>query len=145
MVKRGRKSGDDFRQELTLALRNIDEVSNLEKSSLGRLPAVRLLAETRYRDTLYPAGFAVRHLLQESVDKVAKDLGNLPCYARQVQFLQQFSQGASVTQISHGLGISREHVSREIQKEALSLLQHALIKKASREESGAADLHQEVR
>ena len=76
--KRGRKSGDELTRQVGLALKHVQELEYLEESPLARLPAVRELAEGKYREGAVPTGSALRVLLMESAKIVVRDLGNCP-------------------------------------------------------------------
>ena len=80
------------------------------------------LAETEYRLSIFPTGFALRSSLLESVNVVMKEFGEIPGYQREVRFIERFSEGASVTEISRELDLSREHVARTVQPKALRLV-----------------------
>jgi hypothetical protein len=69
-------------------LKNIQELEYLEDSTLVRLPGVRRLVETKYRRAIFPAAFALRLILQESVHQIVGDLGEMPNYQRELKFLQ---------------------------------------------------------
>jgi hypothetical protein len=129
--KRGRKSGEEVLQQVALALKNIQELELLEESPLVRLPAVRRLAETKYRRAMFPAAFALRLILLESVNQMVDDLGEMSNYQRELGFLQGFIRGMSVAEISRGLGLSREHVARTIQPRALNLVARVFLARAN--------------
>ena len=119
--KRGRKSGQEVIRNVGSALKNLREVEFLEQSSLGRLPAVRQLAETKYRQASFATVSALRRLLLQAVRAVKQELGEMPRYKREIEFLEKYIAGDSVAEISRGLGLSREHVSRTVQPRALGL------------------------
>ena len=121
-TKRGRKSGQEIQEQVILALKNLQELGLLEESPLGRLPAVRQLAETEYKLSIFPTGFALRSSLLEAVNVVMKQFGEIPGYQREVRFIERFAEGASVTEISRELDLSREHVARTVQPKALRLV-----------------------
>jgi hypothetical protein len=109
----------------------IQQLEVLEESPLVRLPAVRRLAETKYRRAMFPAAFALRLILQESVNQMEEDLKDTPNYQRELKFLKEFIRGSSVAEISRGLGLSREHVARTVQPRALNLVAKVFLAKAS--------------
>ena len=132
--KRGRKSGQEVIRNVGSALKNLQEVEFLEQSSLGRLPAVRQLAETKYRQASFATALALRQLLLQAVRAVMQELGEIPRYQREIEFLQRYIAGDSVAEISRGLGLCREHVSRTIRPRALGLVAKVFLAKASRSE-----------
>ena len=77
------------------ALRNLDVRSALNRSHLARLAYV---------------------------ERLARDLGGEPALSRACQYLILLKEGLSCQQISHELGLSREHVSRVYRRKALELL-----------------------
>jgi hypothetical protein len=129
--KRGRKSEEEVLQQVASAVKNLQELEFLEDSPLVRLPAVRRLAETTYLRTMFPAAFALRLILLESVNQMVDDLGEMPNYQRELGFLQGFIRGKSVAEISRGLGLSREHVARTIQPRALNLVARVFLARAN--------------
>jgi hypothetical protein len=129
--KRGRKSGDEVLQQVALALKNIQELEYLEESPLVRLPRVRRLSETKYRKAIFPVAFALRLILLESVNQMVDDLGEMPNYQRELGFLQGFIRGMSVAEISRGLGLSREHVTRDIKPKAFRLAARVFLARAN--------------
>lgn len=130
--KRGRKSGQEEIRNVGSALKNLQEVEFLEQSSLGRLPAVRQLAETEYRQASFPTALALRRLLLQAVRDVMRELGEMQRYQREIKFLQKYIAGESVAKISRGLGLSREHVSRTVRPRALGLVARVFLARASR-------------
>lgn len=120
--KRGRKSGRELVQEVGLALKNLQEFELLEESPLGRLPAVRHLAESTYHESYFATAFALRALLLEGMRALIQDFSEMPNYRRELRFLSAFVQGESVAAISRDLGLSREHVARTIQPKAFGLV-----------------------
>ena len=103
-------------------LRNINDRSTLNCSSLARLAYVERLARERYNGHLLPRGLALRELLTTCVEKISRDLGSNPALYRECQYLVLLKDGLSCQQISNELGLSREHVSRIYRKKALELL-----------------------
>ena len=132
--KRGRKSGQELIQSVASALKNLQEVELLERSSLGQLPAVRQLAETEYRQSPFATALALRRLLLQAVRAVIQELGEMQRYRREIKFLQKYIEGDSVAEISRGLALSREHVSRTVQPRALGLVAKVFLARASRSE-----------
>jgi len=112
--KRGRKSGGETLWQVALALKHIQELEYLEESPLARLPAVRGLADGKYREAAVPAGFALRVLLLKATKVVVRDFGDLPGYQREIKFLKAYLSCQSVAEISRSLGLSREHVARSL-------------------------------
>ena len=129
--KRGRKSGEELTYQVALALKHVQVLEYLEESPLARLPAVRELAAGRYREAAVPTGFALRVLLLDSAKVVVQDLGQLPGYEREIRFLKGYLNGSSVAKISRGLGLSREHVARTIQRRAIGLVSTVFLARAN--------------
>lgn len=125
--KRGRKSAEEIGLLVSQALRNLDELENLEESPLAGLAAIRHLATTTYSEALFPSGMAVRSLLLVAVDKVCSDLDGMAGYQRELEFLRTISKGVSVAEFSRGLGLSREHIARTVQPRAMRLLTKAFL------------------
>ncbi len=132
--KRGRKSGQELIQSVASALKNLQEVELLERSSLGQLPAVRQLAETEYRQSSFATALALRLLLLHAVRAVMQELAEVPRYWREIKFLQKYIEGDSVAEISRGLALSREHVSRTVQPRAFGLVARVFLARAGRHE-----------
>ena len=132
--KRGRKSGQEVIRNVGSALKNLQEVEFLERSPLGRLPAVRHLAQTEYRQSSFPTALALRRLLLQAARAVMQELGEVPRYQRDLEFLQKYIAGDSVAEISRGLAPSREHVFRTVQPRVLGLVAKVFLAKASRSE-----------
>jgi hypothetical protein len=129
--KRGRKSGDEIREQVVWAIKNFQELERLEDSPLVHLPAVRRLAQTKYRRAMFPAAFALRLILLESVKQMVGDLADMPNYQRELRLLQRFIRGRSVAEISRELSLSREHVARTIQPRALNLVAKVFLIRAN--------------
>ena len=129
--RRGRKSGEEILQQVALALKHVQELEYLEESPLTRLPAIRELAEGKYREAAVPAGFALHLLLMDSAKIVLRDFGDLPGYQREIKFLKAYVDDQSVAEISRDLGLSREHVARSIQPRAVGLVARVLLARAA--------------
>lgn len=129
--KRGRKSSQEVRRQVILALKNLQELGLLEESPLVRLPGVRRLAEREYHSAIFPSAFALRSLLMDTANAVTGDLAKIPNYHREVTFIQAFVQGDSVADISRRLSLSREHVARTVQPRALNLVARVFLEKAA--------------
>ena len=130
LKKGGRRSGEELTHQVALTLKHIQELEYLEESPLARLPAVRALAEEKYRGTALPTGFALRVLLVESAKIIVRDLRKLPGYQREIKFLIAYLDDQSVVKISRSLGLSREHVARSIQPRVIGLVARVFLAKA---------------
>jgi DNA-binding NarL/FixJ family response regulator len=129
--KRGRKSSDEISHQVVEALKNLQELERLENSPLVQLRAVRQLAETNFRSSLFPGAFALRSMLLETTNALIDDLAEIPGYQRELRFLQLVIQGQTVTEISRGLGLSREHVARTVQPRAMRLMAKMFVSRAN--------------
>ena len=116
-------------------MKHVQKLEYLEDSLLGRLPAVRKMAEETYRAALFPSGSALRRLLIESTNIVIRDLVTMSQYQREVKFIQAYLRGSSVAEISRALRLSREHLARSIQDRAIQLVARVFLAKANRSES----------
>ena len=140
--KGGRSSGSERPQLISLAIRHIQELEYLEESPLARLPAVHDLAYGMLKDAVIPLGLALQQFLLDSVSVVIRDFGKQAGYHRVIQFLRALVDGQPVTEISRELGLSREHVARTVQPQAVALVGRVFLVKAGHEavHGGAADL-----
>ena len=123
--RRGRKSEKELLEAVESAVSNFPELEELEESVLGKLAAVRDLAEGTHCGTVFPTAFAIRSLVLEAVHALDHDLQDVPNYAREMRFLHAYIGGDSVTKISKTLGLAREHVARTVQRRALHLVARA--------------------
>jgi hypothetical protein len=111
-----------WKNRLDDALRHLDDRSALNRNPLSRLLFVKKLASTKYCDKTMPAGLALKELIVAAIDGIAADIGDDPALSRLSNYLVYSKQGLNRRQISQKLGLSREHVSREIRPRALELL-----------------------
>lgn len=125
--KRGRKSEEDILNDVAAALKMLEEFEWLEESPLGRMAAVQRLAQGHYRRGIFPTASALRYLLLQAAENVVADLGAMGVYQREVRFIQAYTKGCSVADISRNLGLSREHVARTIQPRAVGLVARAFM------------------
>jgi DNA-binding NarL/FixJ family response regulator len=109
------------------ALRNLDDRSALNRSSLSRLTCIEKIAKEKYNGRILPRGLALRDILLSSVDKVISDMSQETASSRACQYLELLKQGLSCQQISGELGLSREHVSRVYRRKALELVTSAFL------------------
>lgn len=128
--RRGRKSTNELLQEVVSAVKNLQQLDELEESPLGRLAAVRNQAEGAYRQASFPTALAIRSLVYEAADSLGHDLQDIPRYAREMRFLRAYLDGDNVTNISRTLQLTREHVARTVQPRALDLLARAFMARA---------------
>ncbi|MFC1964362.1 hypothetical protein ACFLV1_03170, partial [Chloroflexota bacterium] len=69
-----KETNDQWVNRVGHALRNLDDRSVLNRSSLARLSYVEKLARERYSSHVLPRGLALREVLVECIDKVVNDL-----------------------------------------------------------------------
>jgi CRP-like cAMP-binding protein len=103
-------------------LRNLGDRAILNRSPLAKVTYVQKYAAEKCQGHLLPRGLAVRDILISCVDRISTELGDDPALARPCAYLKMLVQGLSRTEISRQLGLSREHVSRQIRKRALELV-----------------------
>ena len=105
--KRGRKSSNEWRQEMRRAWGNRDREGKLQESWLASLPPVQRLAASKYGGA-YPArGMALRELLKEA----QRDAEQYVSDTRIRTLLQEYPD-ITVKNLGEKFGLSREHVSR---------------------------------
>jgi len=104
LKKRGRKSGEELTHQVALGLKHVQDMERLERNPLARLPAVKILAEEKYREAAIPTGFALRVLLIEAAKNVVRDFEELPGYQREIKFLKAYVNGRSVAEIAGAWG-----------------------------------------
>lgn len=122
-----KETNDQWINRVGHALRNLDDRSVLNRSSLARLSYVEKLARERYSSHILPKGLALREVLVECIDKVVNDLSKDTGLSRACRYLTLLKQGLSCQQISSELGLSREHVSRVYRPRALDLVTSAFL------------------
>ena len=122
-----KETNDQWVNRVGHALRNLDDRSVLNRSSLARLSYVEKLARERYSSHILPRGLALREVLVECIDKVVNDLSEDAGLSRACRYLDLLKQGLSCQQISSELGLSREHVSRVYRPRALDLVTTAFL------------------
>jgi AraC-like DNA-binding protein len=122
-----KETNDQWVNRVGHALRNLDDRSILNRSSLARLSYVEKLARERYSSHILPRGLALREVLVECIDKVVNDLSEDAGLSRACRYLDLLKQGLSCQQISSELGLSREHVSRVYRPRALDLVTTAFL------------------
>ena len=104
------------------ALRHLDDRSLLNQCPLARLAYIQKLANTKFKGNALVKGLALKHALLGCVDRILLELSEEPGLSRACQFLKLIKKGYSVTAISKGLGLSREHVTRVCKKKAVELV-----------------------
>jgi hypothetical protein len=129
--KRGRKSEEEVFQQVAMALKNLQKLDWLQECPLGRLPLVIHVADTEYTRTIFPVGFALKSLRTEAVNQVIQELGEMPNYQKKAESLREYVKGNNVAEISRGLNMSREHVTRYIKPKAISLVARAFLARAN--------------
>jgi len=122
-----KEANDQWINRVGHALRNLDDRSVLNRSSLARLSYVEKLARECYSSHILPRGLALREVLVECIDKVVNDLSEDAGLSRACRYLTLLKQGLSCQQISSELGLSREHVSRVYRLRALDLVTSAFL------------------
>ena len=113
---------DNWVSRVGEALRNLDDRSALNRSSLARLSYVEKLAREHHGGRILPRGLALREVLVSCVDNVVNDLDGEPSLSRECRYLTMLKNGLNTRQISGELGLSREHVSRVYRRRALELV-----------------------
>lgn len=120
--KPGPPSLDDLMGRLDHALKHVDNRIELNRNPLTRLSTIARLAESRYEGRLHPRALALREIVGEAVRWVLAELDGESSLRYVHQFLTMYSSGSSVAEASRQLGLSREHCSRSIKREALRLV-----------------------
>jgi hypothetical protein len=111
-----------WKNRLDDALRYLDDRSALNRNPLSRLSYAKRLADRKYQDKIMPAGLALREWINISIDRIAEDVSGDAGLSRLSTYLICAKEGLNRRQTSERLGLSREHVSREIRPRALELL-----------------------
>lgn len=110
-----------WKNRLDDALRYLDDRSALNRNPLSRLSYAKRLADRKYQDKIMPAGLALREWINISIDRIAEDVSGDARLSRLSTYLICAKQGLNRRQASERLGLTREHVSREIRPRALEL------------------------
>jgi hypothetical protein len=108
--------------KLDFALKNMHDLSALNRSPLARISAVEQIALEKYRDRILPRGLALREILYICVKKIITDTAGEATLERERRYLAMSVRGMSCKAISQELRLSREHVSRYYRKSVLALL-----------------------
>jgi hypothetical protein len=129
-------------QELALridhALRHLDDRIELNRNSLTRLPLVQDLAQARYQCCVHPCAVALREIIRRTVDETLTDLQDEMGLQKVRQFLQLYASGSSVKAASSHLGLSREHCSRVLKKQAVRIVAEKFAQLVRRKHSAFA-------
>lgn len=104
------------------ALRNLGDRSVLNRSQLSRRSCVERIANESFKGRTMPRGAALRHVLEECVDRIVTELGDEPGLSKACQYLQLLRSGLSCREIGKEMGMSREHASRYYRPKALELV-----------------------
>jgi signal recognition particle subunit SEC65 len=111
-----------WEKRLDHALKNLEDLTILNRSSLARLSYIEKLAQKKYKGRILPRGLAVREVLRACIDEIICELNNEPVLHRACQYLAMIEKGMNCGHISKELGLSREHVSRFYRRRALGLI-----------------------
>ena len=121
-LQKDRETNSQWESRVNHALRNLDDRSVLNRSPLARLTYVEKLARERYSSHILPRGLALREVLAGCIERVVNDVAEERGLSRACQYLVGLKQGLSCKQISSGMGLCREHVSRVYRPRALELV-----------------------
>lgn len=121
-TERDRATSNSWGERVENALRNIGDRSLLNRDTLARSSYIEHLAAEKYQGRLLPRGLALHDVLLDCVERVSAELSEEPGLARACAYLRLAVQGVTCREISHQLGLSREHVSRTVHKKALEIL-----------------------
>ncbi len=120
--KRGPISVEGLALRIDHALRHIDDRIELNRNPLVRLPAIQDRAQSRYANCVHPRAIALRDVVLRAVDEIIADLQDEPSLRRLRELLHLYASGSSVKDASAQLGLSREHCSRVLKKQATQVV-----------------------
>jgi hypothetical protein len=114
------------------AVRNLNDLIDLDQSPLAKLSFVEKRAADHYQDRLCSRGLALRALITESLDEVISETaGN--GLSRLHDLLDMLRNGLTISQASREIGLCREHVSRFYAKQAFRLVTERFLSKGERD------------
>lgn len=143
--KPGPPSRGELLQRVDHAIRSRGDRIALNQSPLSRHPVIVQLAAARYARTIYPDAAALRSLLDRAVADTVSALEHDPGLSRVQVFLRRYQAGVSIAAIGAELGLSREHCSRALKRQALELVSARLFQLLAQLEAGlGAAPNQEV-
>lgn len=114
----GRKPKTPFLLQVRQAYEHIHDLDWLDESPLIELEAV---AERANPLNAMPQAQALRGLLVESAQRLARQMADVPDRAPLKVFLERYLEGKRIAEIAEELGVSREWCSRTYRKRALEL------------------------
>jgi len=120
--KPGPPSFEELLARVDHALRHLDDRIELNRNPLTRLARVEAVARSHYASSVHPRALALRDMLDATVQAVLSELQGERGLRAVREFLFLYKSGATVTEASKTLGMSREHCSRTVKKKALTLV-----------------------
>jgi hypothetical protein len=128
--KPGPPSFEELLARVDHGLRHLDDRIELNRNPLTRLARVEAVARSHYASSIHPRAVALRDLLDATVQSVLSELQGERGLRAVREFLFLYKSGATVTEASKTLGLSREHCSRTVKKKALNLVAEKFVQLA---------------
>ena len=117
-------------------LRHLNDLFYLQGTCFARLSTIKKLAQEKYPGKYSPESRVLVDIIRDCVVKISAEFGNDPKYSRDAKYLELIVKGVSCRVASETLGLSREHTSRHVRREALRLLVHQFVQTVHNKKNG---------